>query len=193
LRCAVLLFQQIPLRSSLEPEREQTNLQLFSQTQKPKLPIAVIKKKKKTMMKKRRRRRRRRRALKIGAEIAMAKKHTRKERRQELRAVSLAAAHPHLWMQEIIQRLFIDGRNHPKVLCRCGKSSKSYFWMEESMERLFVDGGSHPKVICRWRKSSKGYFMCTTRMQGPRRGEGSSQSRIIESSMCGHQLFYISR
>jgi len=25
------------------------------------------------------------------------------------------------------------------------------------------------------------------------RGEGSSQSRITESSMCGHQLFYISR
>jgi hypothetical protein len=30
-------------------------------------------------------------------------------------------------------------------------------------------------------------------MQGPRRGEGSSQSQITESSMCGHQLFYISR
>jgi hypothetical protein len=25
-----------------------------------------------------------------------------------------------------------------------------------------------------------------------RRGEGSSQSRITETSMCGHQLFYIS-
>jgi len=25
------------------------------------------------------------------------------------------------------------------------------------------------------------------------RGEGSSQSQITESSMCGHQLFYISR
>jgi hypothetical protein len=28
-------------------------------------------------------------------------------------------------------------------------------------------------------------------LQG-RRGEGSNQSQIIESSMCGHQLFYIS-
>ncbi len=76
----------------------------------------------------------------------MAKKGTRKERRQELSAVSLDAAHPHLWMQEIIQRVFVDGRNHPKGLCRCRKSSKSYFGMEECMERLFVDGGSHPKV-----------------------------------------------
>ncbi len=95
----------------------------------------------------------------------MAKKDTMKERRQELGAVSLAAAHPHLWMQEIIQRVFLDGRNNPKVICRCRKSSKSYFWMEESMERLFVDGGSHPKVICRWRKSSKGYVMCTIIME----------------------------
>jgi CDGSH-type Zn-finger protein len=92
--------------------------------------------------------RRRRRALKIGVEIAMAKKDTMKERRQELRAVSPAAAHPHLWMQEIIQRVFLDGRNHPKVLCRCRKSSKSYF----------LDGGKRGKVISRWRKSSKGYF-----------------------------------
>ncbi len=99
--------------------------------------------------------------MKIGVEIAMAKKDTRKERRQELRAVSLAAAHPHLWMQEIIQMAFLDGRNHPNVICRLRKSSRSYFWMEESMERLFVDGGSHPKVISRWRKSSKCYFMCT--------------------------------
>ncbi len=33
LRCAVLLFQQIPLRYSLEPEREQINLQLFSDSE----------------------------------------------------------------------------------------------------------------------------------------------------------------
>jgi hypothetical protein len=127
--------------------RENKKSAAFSQTQKPKFPITVIKKKrKKTMMK-----RRRRRALKVGVEIAMAKKDTMKERRQELGAVSLAAAHPHLLMQEFIQRVFLDGRNHPKVLCRGRKSSKSYFWMEEVIQRLFVDGGNHPKVI----------FMCT--------------------------------
>jgi len=82
------------------------------------------------------RRRRRRRVLKIGVEIAMAKKDSRKERRQELRALSLAAAHPHLWMQEIIQRVFVDGK---------------------IIQRLFVDAGSHPKVISGWRKAWKGY------------------------------------
>jgi hypothetical protein len=52
-------------------------------------------------------------------------------------AVSLAAAHPHLWMQEFIQRVFLDGRNNPKVICRCRKSSK---------------------VVSGWRKAWKGYL-----------------------------------
>jgi hypothetical protein len=56
-RCAVLLFQQLQLRYSLEPEREQKKPAAFSQNQKPKLPITVIKKKKKKKTMKKRRRR----------------------------------------------------------------------------------------------------------------------------------------
>jgi hypothetical protein len=78
-----------------------------------------------------------RRALKIGVEVAMAKKGTRKERRQELRAVRL------------LLHIRIFG---------CRKSSNGYLWMEEIIQRVFVDAGSHPKVISGWRKAWKGYL-----------------------------------
>jgi hypothetical protein len=41
-------------------------------------------------------------------------------------------------MEESMERLFVDGGSHPKVICRWRKSSKGYFMCTIIMEQAII-------------------------------------------------------